>query len=552
VQLVMTECADPMLAGRTIPIDRVPFTVGRSPSADLCLSDDPCVSRLSCAIELNEGMYWVRDLGSANGTFLNGRRIADVEPLYFGVQLRLSTKTSFVFTYEGCQELPDLSGCVIESRYELKRLIRTSAKAVLYAASDRKLPHEVAIKLLSPHVAAFSHYTEQFRREAALAAKLQHPHICGVMDSGVTRLEIAPGRSVEVHYLCSRNMPGGSLAERLAPRRDSTAREDPEAIPLGRTVAWIMRLAEALDYAHRNHVVHRGIKPSSIIFDAEDNPYLSDFAIAYSEGTGGSSQVVGAPAFLAPEQWEGRTVTPAVDQYALAALAYLLVTGSRPHEGQEHPDVRKRNFAHGPNPAHAEAAANGRPDVPRSISAVLSRALSIDPEGRYPSVLEFGQAFQQAARGGRGTGKPRIFISYQRDASSGWAVHFEKELRQEHGIDVFVDTLRRDTAGPFPERLRRAIEDCDVFVCLLDRKTLDSKWVQREILLAHERKRRMVPIFQERYRAPEPSRPLPAHVQALLDSEGLHLLDRRNIHVQYTIAELARMVRQAVGESSGD
>jgi hypothetical protein len=179
----------------------------------------------------------------------------------------------------------------------------------------------------------------------------------------------------------------------------------------------------------------------------------------------------------------------------------------------------------------------------------LKRALSFRPEDRYPTVKEFFLALRHAATYGTHTiGKPRIIISYQRDSSSGWAVLIARELEEKHSVLAFVDTQRLDTAVRFPTRLKNAIEECDVFVCLLSASTLQSKWVQEEIRLAWTSPKAMVPVFQESFSQPDPSERLEPHVEALISYDGVHLLDRRNIHVDYTIAELAKIVKESTAK----
>ena len=182
--------------------------------------------------------------------------------------------------------------------------------------------------------------------------------------------------------------------------------------------------------------------------------------------------MLGASAFLAPEQWDGLEPTPATDQYSFAVVLYILLTGSRPYEGQENPDVRKRNFARGPIMVHEQALHNGRNGIPPAISRVLLRAMATNPQDRYASMGEFTRNFEFAVTS-HGE-QPTVFLSYQRNQSAGWAVLFARGL-ETHNFSVFVDTERQDSAIRFPERLRRAIERCDVFVCFWPRKL----WSQR-------------------------------------------------------------------------
>lgn len=136
---------------------------------------------------------------------------------------------------------------------------------------------------------------------------------------------------------------------------------------------------------------------------------------------------------------------------------------------------------------------------------------------------------------------PRIFISYRRADSAMLANLIANEL-EERGIDVFLDTTDMDGAGPFPDRLRHAIESADIFVCLLGATTLDSYWVKQEIMYANQQQKPLLPVFQERYTPPDP---VPdEHVEALLKSDGIQFLDVRNIYIADAIDDLAEMIHR--------
>jgi TIR domain len=123
---------------------------------------------------------------------------------------------------------------------------------------------------------------------------------------------------------------------------------------------------------------------------------------------------------------------------------------------------------------------------------------------------------------------------------------FARMLEDHHNISVFVDTQQLDKAVRFPVRLRDAIENCDVFVCLLADETLRSQWVKEEIRIAHEKNKPMVPVFQESYVHPEDDKELEPHIRTLLSYDGVHLLDKRNIHTDHTIEDLAKIVKQTM------
>lgn len=543
VSLVVTSSTDENLAGRTTPVLHFPFRIGRA-DADLTIANDPGISRNHATIEFVLGAYFISDAGSSNGTYVNGRRVAGrSEPLPFSATIRLSAATSLIFLSDAMEVLPDLSGAVIAGRFTLERSLHTSAKAVMYAAKDHNLPQTVAVKILSPQLGVYPGYAEQFKNEAEVAATLRHAHICRVIDFGETVLPSPAGAPIQkANYLCMEYMPGGSLAKRLA---------EPVAVEL--ITQWMRSIGDALDYVHHHELVHGGIKPTSIVFDEEGSVYLTDFAIASRAG-GKDWAVMGAPAFLAPEQLEGLAATPASDQYSLAVLAYLLLSGSRPYEGQENPEVRKKNFMRGPVPVHQEAVRNGRGPYAPAVSGVLRRAMAVDPSERYRSAGEFVQTLE-AALGGRRLRSSEdafVFLSYRRDSSAGWANHFADKLKEQHGISVFLDVQRVDSAVRFPVRIQKAIEECDVFVCFLAAGTLQSDWVCQEIHCAYENSKPMVPVFHESYRLPESNEQLKPGIKTLLDYPAVHLLDLKNIHIDHTISDLAKIVQQTVRRLRSD
>ncbi len=500
VALALIASADPRAVGQRVSLDQLTFLIGRDERCDLTLPADAQISRRHVQIEREDGAFRVRDCGSANGAFVNGVRLADGQPLplMIGDVLTLSSATALRFVAD-IAPLGDLCGELLDGRYVLEREVYKSLKASTYLAQDTRLPRTVAVKVFSPGLASLADYRGAYEREADIATLLNHPGIRKVIDRGEATTTV-DGRQVRLPYLCMDEMQGGNLEHRLG-------RGEPP--PMSLLLDWFAALSDALEYAHGAGIVHAGLKPGAILFDEQDRPYLSDFAQASDGEAAPGSTVLGSPAFMAPEQWHGKPCTPLTDQYSLACLFYLMLAGSLPHEGQAEPHIRQRNFQRGAEPVHSRAAQAKHDPVPPAASGVIARAMSMDPEARYLSVGEFGEALISAIKTSRRSSDlPKIFLSYRREASAGWAVLFARELRAQHRIDVFVDTERRDSAVLFPERLSEAIADCDVFVCLLADDTLESEWVSEEVRLATEFGKPMVPVFQESYRA-LPARPVP-------------------------------------------
>jgi serine/threonine protein kinase len=529
--------------GKRFPIRKFPCRIGR-PAGDLALSFDSAVSREHAEVDYVNGGFTIQDLGSANGTFVNGRRLQPnrPEPLLFGTRILLGSNTQLTFISNELTELPDMTGELIGGRYKLSEKLLASAKSVVYRASDNKLPQSALVKILSPRLVQYPGYREQFEREAKVACRLRHPSISRILDYGETEL---PGDTlVRTLYIAVEYLEGGSLAHRLAAH---------ERFEVPQIAGWLDRLASALSYVHDQSVIHGSIKPSAIVFDSYDNPYLTDFALAVSATDNSHRTVIGSPPFLAPEQWDGEELSPATDQYSLGVLFYLILTGSHPHEGQEHPEVRRRNLLRGPIPAHEMAAQNQLAAVPVEASKVLQRAMSAKPGDRFPNILAFARALGGALthKSEQGSKRPFVFISYHRETGAAWALLFRNELDREYGCEVFVDTEQRDTAGQFPQKLERNIERCDVFVCLLAENTLGSMWVNREIELAHKAQKPMVPVFQESFCFPKDTNALPPHVKDLLLFDGVKLLDRQNVFVSATISSLSKAIRHSLPDQAG-
>jgi serine/threonine-protein kinase len=530
---VILAAHDPDLLRARVRCEPFPFSVGRSSANGLSIPGDKSLSGTHAIIDVDATGFTIRDV-SANGIHVNGRLLRrGTEPLRLGATVALSRQTAIQFVADFAP-LPDLTGQIVAARFRLDERLHNSVMAATYRSTDQRLPREVIIKLFSPALMRFGQYRDEFRRQVNIAAQLEHPHICRVIDAGETILTL-DGKREDVSYLYTEYMRGGSLATRLS----TGVQESAETV-----AALVARIAAALQHAHSESIVHGDLKPSCIVYSRDGVPYVTDFALARSKESSGSV-VVGSPDYLSPEQWSGQAATAASDQYSLAVVAYLLVTGALPHEGQENPAVRERNLRRRALPAHEEAALHGRPAVPSALSDVLERALHVNPAERFPSVADFATAFHEAlsARRPARPSVPQVFLSYQRQASAAWAVLIARDLEEKFGCSVFVDTRAMDGAPKIPDRLRAEIERCDVFVCLLASTTLESSWVRQEIELAARYARRMVPVFQEDFQPSAAISLKNPHVDELLTHQHIYLDDRRNIRVDHTIAELGTRIR---------
>jgi serine/threonine-protein kinase len=268
----------------------------------------------------------------------------------------------------------------LADRYDLGRELGRGGMATVYLAHDRKLGRPVAIKVLHPGLAA-SLGSERFLREIRIAARLTHPHILPLIDSGETD---------GLLYFVTPYVEG-SLRDRLAraPR-----------LPFGEALRIARDVGAGLDYAHRQGFVHRDVKPGNILF-ADGHAVLADFGIARACSAAGAEavteigQALGTPEYMSPEQAAGEPdLGPRSDVYSLACVVYEMLAGEPPIRGGGSRATMARQVTEVPRPLRAL-----RPDAPARVERVLARALAKDPADRFPSAAEFVAALEDARPG---------------------------------------------------------------------------------------------------------------------------------------------------------
>lgn len=258
-------------------------------------------------------------------------------------------------------------------RYRIQEKIGSGGMGTVYRAWDSEIEREVALKWLPAYFSEDMAFVERFRREARTIARLEHPHIVPIYDVGED-----DGRP----YIIMRLLTGGTLRERIG-------REDFDLYALLKALE---EIGSALEAAHARNIVHRDIKPGNILFDEHGSAFLSDFGIAKvldaaTQLTG--SGLIGTPAYMSPEQFVGHQVDGRSDEYALAIVVYEALTGRLPFEGNTAQMMYKHLNAEVP-----EIDLQRYP-VPAGLNPILARALSKDPNGRYPSVTEFVRAMRK-------------------------------------------------------------------------------------------------------------------------------------------------------------
>ncbi|MHC4779760.1 MAG: protein kinase domain-containing protein, partial [Planctomycetota bacterium] len=252
--------------------------------------------------------------------------------------------------------------------YRIIGSLGRGAMGVVYLAEHRKLGRKVALKVLPPGLAGDDEFVERFRREAAAASKLEHPGIVQIFGAD---------EAVGTHYYAMQYIEGSSLrGECPAPRESARI---------------VRECAEALAYAHKIGLVHRDVKPENILLRKEDrSPLIADFGLVREENVQTltrSGQIVGTPAYMAPEQAEGsRSVDGRADQYALGATLYELLSGRRVFDA---PDIRALLFKvvlEDPPPLKRVS-----PQVPRDLETITMKCLAKKPEDRYPSCTALAE-----------------------------------------------------------------------------------------------------------------------------------------------------------------
>jgi predicted Ser/Thr protein kinase len=269
----------------------------------------------------------------------------------------------------------------LPDRYRVVRHIANGGMASVWEAHDEALQRAVAVKVLAGHLSEDDNARRRFQREARTAAGLSsHPHVATIYDVGEH-----DGKS----YIVMELLPGGSVADRIKSGRE---------IDDDTTLRWLRETASALDAAHDAGIVHRDVKPANMLLDGRGRLALGDFGIArlgLEDQITQTGQVLGTAAYISPEQAMGEPATAASDRYALAVVAFELLTGRKPFEA-EHFAAQAR--AHVEDEPPAASAVDD--SLPPAVDRVLARGMAKEPGDRWPSAAAFVQALDDALEEG--------------------------------------------------------------------------------------------------------------------------------------------------------
>jgi pSer/pThr/pTyr-binding forkhead associated (FHA) protein/tRNA A-37 threonylcarbamoyl transferase component Bud32 len=412
--VVLVATAGP-LSGRRLALGDE-LMIGREVSGEGKLGDDPKVSRRHARVARDaSGRLTIEDLGSANGTFVNGERMRGLRVLAVGDSVQIGSTTLEVTEVGPAPAAPVapaapppvavqappppsslrppapaapasgelgltpvlplgavFAGCRVEE------VIGHGAMGVVYRAEELALQRPVALKLILAEHSQHERFRERFRRESQITAAIDHPNVIPIFDAG---------DEDGVLYIMMRLVEGTDLRAVI----ETGGRLEPL-----RAARIVRQVGAALDAAHACGMLHRDIKPSNVLLARDDHVYLSDFGLAKrADAAGGMTRhgtVVARAGYVAPEQILNERVDARADVYTLGCLLFEALTAEAPFAREGAGPLAHVNA---PPPSPLDL----RPDLPPAFDQVVGRAMAKDPSERYPSAGDLGQAALVAAGG---------------------------------------------------------------------------------------------------------------------------------------------------------
>ncbi len=285
------------------------------------------------------------------------------------------------------------------NRYQVQQKLGEGGMAIVYKARDNNLDADVVIKIPKASLLADPEYTKRFTREIRALVKLNHPHIVKVLDVGENN---------GTPYVVMQYLTGGSLQDQVITSKEGTR----TAGPLAALPCWLSKVANSLDFIHKEGYVHRDVKPANILFDSHGNAYLSDFGIAkvlaadqdmkQSVSLTGTGVVLGTPAYMGPEFVMGLPYDGRVDQYALAVTVFEIMAGRTPFEATTPGAMLVKQTTEMARPLSELV-----PGASLELSAAVQKGLAKEPNNRFPSCTAFSEAVLRGY-GGAAQPSPRM------------------------------------------------------------------------------------------------------------------------------------------------
>lgn len=314
--------------------------------------------------------------------------------------------------------------------YEIVGQLGQGGMATVYKAYHQRLDRFVALKLMHDTFLQDDDFRARFQREARIVARLEHPNIVHIYDFN---------EHDGIPYLVMRFVPGMTLKKYVIKH----------GLSLQKTRVLLMQIAEALDYAHTRGVLHRDMKPSNILIDKDDCPYITDFGLARIAEAGSSTishdMMLGTPFYISPEQAQGeKNLDSRTDIYSLGVILYELVSGRVPFQADT-----PYAIVHGHIYQQPKAASTHNDTLPEEVDWVLDKALAKEPDDRYSTAVEMMQAFAEAIEAGKpqNTPPPREVMSFD-DLGD----EFIETSRARRGLQPAQKRPRASVPGPGPRR----------------------------------------------------------------------------------------------------
>ena len=361
---------DGPLAGTEFTLNGNPAVAGRHIDCDLPIPD-PRVSRSHAEfIPDRDGQYAIMDLGSANGTAINGILLPPRTPrrLAAGDELRMGQNIYRYFSGDARIPDVDIPGFVLED------ILAEGGMGSICKARQTDTNQPLAIKILHAGYAKHEEFVNRFIQEARAAGRLAHPNIVKVFNVGKT----ANGR----YYFTMELVKGSTLTQRI-PVIDRMA-----------ALVMFMEIADALDYAHKRGIIHRDIKPDNILIGENGEAKLTDLGIAVLDSQDmarDANHVLGTPHYMSPEQASGKPIAALTDIYSLGAAFYHVFSGKPLFDAPSAEQIMIKHVKERPAPL-----ADAVPDMPREFTAIVDRCLEKDPDKRFPNAAELRDALAKA------------------------------------------------------------------------------------------------------------------------------------------------------------